>query len=185
MKISSNIIDSLKSEAFVTTDEVSDAVKLLAEKIYNHPRKCRGRSYEQVFNNCFYGTIAEVGIKKLLKAENRLDIFDDKWDVTDRDTYGYDLIIDNIRIEVKTQNSKWFALPSSSFSTLRNNIAAKVLDVIITASYRQYGDGYIVKSRLIIDPYLMNRYIQTSNFNSGVWFNHNSALISGACIEME
>lgn len=178
-----NLLEPLKGEIFVSNEEVSDAAILLAEKIFNDKYKRRGRSYDQVFKSCFYGRIAEVGVKKLLKAEDKLDVFNDAWDVKDRSTYGCDLIAVGMRVEVKSQKGEWFDMPNDGLKTLRNNIAAKVLDVVVTASYKQSENGYVVTPRFIIDPYKMLQYVKPSHYRDNKsFFDHHSALRAGDCI---
>lgn len=177
------LVEPLKSEVFVSNEEVIAAATLLAEKIFNDIHKRRGRTYEQVFNSCFIGRIAEVGVKKLLDAEDKLDVFDDKWDVKDRSTYGCDLIYENMRIEVKSQNGEWFDIPTGGLKTLRNNIAEKVLDVVVTATYEKKNNGYLVKPCVIIDPYSMLQYMKPSHFSDDkFFFDHHSARRAGDCI---
>ena len=183
MYFNMNIIERLKLEAVVTSEEVTTVATLLANKIFNDSRKCRGRTYNQVFKACFDGRIAEVGVKKLLNADDKLDIFNDTWNVADRSTYGCDLIADGTRVEVKSHNGKWFDLPEASLNTLRNNIAASVLDIIVTASYKHQNDNYIVKPHLVIDPYKMERYMHLSQYNTTrFFFDHHAAISAGSCI---
>lgn len=174
---------ALKGEIFVSVEEVKTAALYLADKIFNDPHKRRGRTYEQVFKSCFIGRIAEVGVKKILNANDKLDIENDDWDVKDRNTYGHDLVYEGMRIEVKSQKGEWFDIPADGLKTLRNNIAERVLDVVVTASYEEKNHGYLVRPCVIIDPYSMLKYVKQSHYRDDkFFFDHHSAQRAGDCI---
>jgi hypothetical protein len=178
-----SLIESLIGEVFVADHEVLEEAKVLADKIYAEPKKRRNRTYEQVLKCCIMGRIAEIGVKKMLGAEDKLDVFNDTWDINNRESYGCDLILNDMRIEVKSQAPSWFAIPKSGLKTLRNNIDEKVLDAVITASYKRQEDGYVVKPRVLIDPYKMLNYMKQSNFSEyKYYYDHHTAGRAGDCI---
>lgn len=177
------LVEPLNAEVFVTIEEVKKEALYLADRIFNDPHKRRGRKYEQVFKSCFFGRIAEVGVRKLLNADDKLNIENDDWDVRDRNTYGHDLVSEGMRIEVKSQKGEWFDIPADGLKTLTNNISAKALDIVITASYEEKNDGYLVRPRIIIDPYKLHRYMKQSHYSDNkFFFDHHSALRAGDCI---
>lgn len=184
MKDIRGLVDKLKSaEVFVSNDEVAASAEVLANKIYESKYKRRDRTYEQVFKSCFIGRIAEVGLKKLLSADDRLDVFNDKWDIKDRSSYGSDLEVDGIKIEIKSQPGVWFELHKSALKTLRNNIQAQTLDLVITASYEPKDDGFVVRPVTVINPHKMLKYIKQSHFSEDrYFFDHRSAKRDGVCL---
>lgn len=177
------IVESLKGDVYVTDAEISEEARILADKIFAEPKKRRNRTYEQVLKCCHMGRIAEVGIKKMLGAQDKTDVMNDTWDLYDRETYGCDLLLDGLRIEVKSQEPSWFSIPVGGLRTLRNNIAEKVLDVVVTASYEKKDGGYVVRPRVVIDPYRMLDYMKPSHFKEDkYYYDHHSARRAGDCI---
>lgn len=165
--------------AKVNRDEAMARAEWMAEGIMESDRKSRGRSYGQVFNNTLDGVICEMGIAALCKGK----VNDQKFVLHDRDTYAWDVLSAfNHKLEIKKHKDKWFTFYPMNVNTMLNNINENRFDYIVTASWWEALDYYVVYPRLIINPKTFQKYISRSQFNSSCFYDHRMGLHDNQCL---
>ncbi len=165
--------------AVVGRDEAAERAKWMAEGIMESDRKSKGRDYSQVYKNTLDGVICEMGIASLSKGKAN----EQKFVLQDRDTYAWDVLSAfNHKLEVKKHKDKWFSFYPGNILTMLNNISSNRFDYIVTASWYEALDHYVVYPRLLINPKTFQRYISRSNFNTSCYYNHRSSAADNQCI---
>ncbi len=122
------------------------------------------RTEAQVYNDCMTGTIREAGIKLLTSGEINNKIYDH----TKRETYCWDVMAHDFKIEVKPQSrtSKNFNFGSHVHKVLMNNAEANGFDMIVTCdvSERNKDHSYHVYPVLLITRDQFRTYCKQSQF---------------------
>lgn len=122
------------------------------EGILKEPKKRNGRTDGAIKADIMAGTVAEVGIAKLLKTE----VYDEVFDLKNRSTFSKDIVYCGLRIEVKShKHLRRFSVVSHSYKTMMNSWGDKGFDVVLFAHIeRTETPGYwTVTPTLIVDPY--------------------------------
>lgn len=176
-------VDKLRSEVRVDKDEAYALAGKMAAAISRTPAKSRYRSDEEIVNSVVRGFICELGVAQILGKRNEKD-----WSYKDRESFAYDVIDTDhfARHEVKHQHGDHWSFRPEAIKTLLNNIAAGLLDTIITADYRSADDGFYVKPILIIDPKHFRSYMRRSQYKPGTfYYDHRAASHDKHCIILE
>lgn len=151
----------------------------IVESVMSHDVKRKGRTIEQVANDCTRGLAAEVGIAIITKGE----LNPQQFDITNRDSYGWDVKcgITGEKLEIKNHQNKWWSYSPKNVQTLARNISEKVFDKIITAKVDEDDEGFTIWPRLVIDPTKWRQYSRRSQYNGSLYWDHQTARRNNDC----
>lgn len=127
----------------------------------------RDRTYAQIKEDCFYGTAREVGVARIGNGyvnHQTPDFVDFK-----RSTFGWDVQIENLRLEIKPHTNKYFTVSKSVRDKLINN--SNEYDAVVSVEVRDSNDDLEIIPRLIVpSEYISSRHMKISKFNSNQYY---------------
>jgi hypothetical protein len=138
--------------SFKLSEEEAGYIETMAREIFECPSRNNGRAFETVLNHVRRGVILEFALARLGAIKN-----EQEFDVTNRDTYAWDVEWQGHKAEVKClsepfQETKWVTFALNMFKTFFNNMRNDpfCVDIIIFGCYNESDDGTInVRWRLV------------------------------------
>lgn len=134
---------------FKPTIAEEDFITAMALKIYNKGRD--DRSYEEVHKNTRDGKILELALVRQGATLNPKE-----FDVTDIDSYGWDVLYMGLRTEVKRiklhELTKWAVFPHSQIKTFVKSAKQNIVDIFVVGDYTEEVDGTYSVEWLLIAP---------------------------------
>jgi hypothetical protein len=107
------------------------------------------RAPEQVLMDCIEGTVREYGIAQLAGGQVNEQLPD--FETHDRDTYGWDVLACDLRLEIKPQRGNYFNFSEQTLRVLLNN--KNHFNYIVTADVRliENTSKYEIIPKMIIE----------------------------------
>lgn len=139
--------------SFKLTGDQNSYIKTMANEIYNCPVRSQGRSLELIELVTRKGVILEYALCEQGATKNNAP-----FDVTNRDSYSWDVMWDGLKTEVKnmriTSEMSWVSFKYNSVKTFIKNVSISkdLVDIIIMGCYNEASDGVITASWRLIAP---------------------------------
>lgn len=141
-------------------------------------QSARNRTYLQIKEDCFYGTAREVGVARL--GSGVVNHQEPDFVSYDRSTFGWDVQIENLRLEIKPHTGKYFSVSKSVRQKLINNQSE--YDAIVSVEVRDVEDCVEIIPRLIIPSECVEtRHFRVSKFNNNQYYYDH---FNGPCYEL-
>lgn len=166
---------SLQRIVFKLSDYELDMIEKMAREIHACPVRNRGRTYSVVERSVKNGSILEFALERQGAFKNNLP-----FDVTNRESYAWDVIWEGKKTEVKRKNflsndsTKYYSWDNPSYvQTFLNNL--DIVEQLIVGDYKEIEkDTFVVEWMLMTDVGQdFKRYIKKSMYNKGqMYYNH-------------
>lgn len=165
------------------TKSLTDHLTTMAESIYNCPkRNYTHRRYDQVYSHTL-GKIIDIA----LAAKADLELNPKEFDVTDRDSYCYDVYDpnNNIKFECKQWAVNYYSFHPSSIKTFLNNL--DVLDYLVCGKMSEEDEHFSVNFYMIANAKTFNKYAvyslnEESRARGMKYYAHKRAVQDGEAI---
>lgn len=157
------------------TEEELEYLHKQAFEISQCPVRSRGRSYDQCLSATRAGSVLEFALVHQGATKNPKD-----FDVSDRDSYAWDVIWDGGQTEVKRKNflsndtTKWYSYNDPTYvKTFLKNL--DIVDHFIVGDYKMLETNLFEVQWMLITKVGNNfrDYMKKSMYNSGqMYYNH-------------
>ena len=152
--------------------------------IMSNRTQSKDRTVEQVTQACITGLAGELGVAARLGGILNPSEFNQ----SDRNSFAWDVLDsrNNLKLEIKNHNSKWWTYAPRNVQVLGRNIAEECMDYIVTTKVVELDEevpGFQIWPRLVINPQSFRKYSKRSQYNSSLYYDHVSAIRDGECFE--
>lgn len=170
-------------QLIIFEDEIAVRAYAQAEAIFENPKTSRGRPFKDILSNSLQGSYVEECVRRLLpNCHYRLSKMSE-FDHKDPDTHSYDLVWNNLKIEVKSQES-WYNITFEKAHKIQQYYKTrKYVNTFITGTIDNHpSGGKLVTPHSIIDISTFSDFIRPSKYpEKSPYYDFKTAHRSNRC----